>query len=103
MRMNEVISIKYGWNTIAWTKIMHPGYYQLLVTTSSYIESYNEIVDESEILTFFGKLNFFYLKRQGYVDITREAVSHFFFDTTFHFFLLLIKSKKVFLKVISKI
>ena len=31
MVINEVISIKYGWNTIVWTKIMYPGQVQDLL------------------------------------------------------------------------
>ena len=78
----KVISIKYGWNTIAWAKIMHLGHevQNLLgvnIHTSCKISKYCQHFRDTKthMGKIFGIWFFFYLKRQGYIDITRTKIN----------------------------
>ena len=71
-----VTSIKHGWNTIAWAKVMHLGYFvQNEVSKSVSVAKFQTLLSK-----FQGHKNpngqkfwilFFHLKRQGHIDITR--------------------------------
>ena len=70
-----VTSIKHGWNTIAWAKVMHLGYF-----VQNEVSKSVSVAKFQTLLTFQGHKNpngqkfwilFFHLKRQVYIDITR--------------------------------
>ena len=80
MGMSKGISIKYGWNTVAGTKIMHVGHYiqDLLGVKSIPAAKSQNIVDisgaQNSTLANFLEFTFFYLKRQGYIDIATAKI-----------------------------
>ena len=78
MGLNEVISIKYGWNTIPWNKIIIPGHLvqdllHVKIHTSCKISKFCQDFRGTKMHMgkIFGIWIYFYLKRQGYIDITR--------------------------------
>ena len=80
MGMSKGISIRYGWNTVAGTKIMHVGHYiqDLLGVKSIPAAKSQNVVDisgaQNSTLANFLEFTFFYLKRQGYIDIARAKI-----------------------------
>ena len=80
MGMNKVISIKYGWNTVAGTKNMHVGHYMqdLLGVKSIPAAKSQNFVDisgaQKSTWANISEFTFFYLKRQGYIDIARAKI-----------------------------
>ena len=80
MSINEVISIKYGLNTIAWMKSCIPNIkfkiYCVKIHTSCKISNVVKISGaQKPSWAKCLKFNFFYLKRQGYSDITRRKIN----------------------------
>ena len=81
MSINEVISIKYGLNTIAWMKSCIPNIKFKIYCVSKSIP----VAKSQNVVKISGaqkpswakclKFNFFYLKRQGYSDITRRKIN----------------------------
>ena len=82
MGMNAVISRKYGWNTIAWMENHVSGTLSskiYWVSKSIPAAKPQNFVEISEAQKLHGQniwnLIFFYLKRQGYIDITRTKIN----------------------------
>ena len=120
-----VISIKYGWNTIAWAKVKHLGHFIQNVWGVSKISKFCQhgqnfwnlifsirkykviyilpkqnsafghiIFTRKHYNEIFDKIVFMSLKtgQKWNFNAFWEAVSHFFFDTTVHIFLISISS-----------
>ena len=72
-----VISIKYGWNTITWAKVMHLGHFVQTYDVSKSIPAakFQNFVGKKSTWVKLLEFDFFYLKRQGYIDITRANIN----------------------------